>query len=137
MHLKKMKYHTSFTKEMSLKIEDDAVYFNYYENPSINYKLYGYIRFFNSGQYAIFSSNKENVDVNDIQKASIVGYYNIKNDVLLLEVPNTSFSIAGKSVIRKFRMIQDTLIEKRKKGETERIFNKIKIKNLKPIYPDW
>lgn len=137
MHLKDMKFKNSFNKQMSNKIEADAIFFNYYENPSINYKLYSYIRFFSSGQYAIFNNNSESVDVNDIQKANIVGYYNIKNNILLLEIPNTSFSKAGKSVVREFEIIENTLKEKRKKNETERIFNKIKVKELKPIYPDW
>lgn len=137
MHLKEMKFKNSFTKEMSNKIEADAVYLNYYENLSINYKLYGYIRFFSSGQYAIFSSNTENVDVNNIQKANMVGYYNIKDNILMLEIPNTSFSRAGKRVIREFEIKENTLKEKRKKNETERIFDKIKVKELKPIYPDW
>ena len=75
-----MKFLESFTKEMSKKIEADAIYFNYYENLSINYKMYGYIRFFSTGQYAIFRSNTNNVDINDLQKANYVGYYNIKEN---------------------------------------------------------
>lgn len=137
LHLKEMNFKKSFTKEMSTKIESDAIYFNYYENPSINYLQYGYIRFFTSGQYAMFSSNIDNIDINDVTKAKIVGYYNVKNNVLFLEIPNTSFSKAGKSIIREFEIIGNTLKEKRKKNETERIFEKVYRKDIKPVFPDW
>jgi len=132
-----MKFEKSFTKEMMNKIEADAIYVSYYEDNSINYKMYTYLRFFKFGQYAFFHSKTKNVDINDIQKASFVGYYNIKNDVLLLEFPNTSFSKAGKRVIRKFVIEGDTLKEKRKSNETETIFTKIKIKEIAPVLPDW
>jgi hypothetical protein len=137
MHLKDMKFEKSFNKQMHNKIEADAIYFNYYEDTTVNYKLYGYIRFFSKGQYAIFSSNIESVDINDIQKSSIVGYYNVKDNILFLEIPNTSFSKAGKSIIREFEIIGNTLKEKRKKNETERIYEKVHRKDIKPVFPDW
>ncbi len=138
-NLKEMKFKESFNKEMSNTIDTNAVYFNIYENININFKGYSYIRFFNSGQYAIFHSKTEGgVDVNNLWKANVVGYYNIKNNILLLEVPNTSFSRAGKRVIVEYEIIDNnTLKEKRKKNQTERVFTKIKVKEIKPIYPDW
>lgn len=132
-----MKFEKSFTKEMAEKIGSDAIYYNYYEDLSINYKLYSYIRFFNSGQFAIFNSQIKEVDINNLQKAFIVGYYNILNGKLLLEIPNTSFSKAGKSLIREFEIEGNILKEKRKSIETEKIYIKVKIMELKPIYPDW
>ncbi len=137
VHLKKMKFEKTFTKEMSNKIEGDAIYFNFYEDESINLKAYDYIRFFNSGQYAVFGSNTESIDVNNVEKARCVGYYNIKNDLLLLEVPNSSFSKAGKRVIRKFVIEGNRLKEKRKRNATEDIYTKITVKDIRPVLPDW
>jgi hypothetical protein len=137
-HLKEMKFKNTFTKEMSKQIEADAIYVNVYEDTSVNFIGYSYIRFFSSGQYAIFHSKTENADVNDMQRANVVGYYNIKNNILLLEVPNSAFSRAGKRVIVEYEIIDNnTLKEKRKKNQTERVFTKIKVKEIKPIYPDW
>ncbi|PIF33126.1 hypothetical protein CLU81_3701 [Flavobacterium sp. 9] len=139
LHLKNMKFEKSFTKEMMNKIEADAIYVNYYENNSINLIGYSYLRFFKFGQFATFHSKTENANINDIQKASVVGYYNIKNGILLLELPNTSFSKAGKRSIRKFVIAGDTLKlkEKIKSNETETIFTKVKIKEIAPVLPDW
>lgn len=136
MHLKDMQFKNSFNKEMN-NIEADAIYFNVYEDASVNFIGYSYFRFFNSGQYAIFHSKTENADINDVTKANVVGYYNVKNNVLFLEIPNTSFSKAGKRIIREFEIIGNTLKEKRKKNETERIFEKVYRKDIKPVFPDW
>lgn len=137
MHLKKMKFKKSFTNEMSDKIEADAIYFNFYEDETIALKRYTYLRFFKSGQFAVFISKTNKVDVNNIQKTFIVGYYNVVNDILLLEIPNTSFSKAGKSSIRKFKIEGVELKEIRKKNETETIFTKIKVNEIIPVLPDW
>lgn len=137
LHLKKMKFEKTFTKEMSNKIEADAIYFNFYEDKTINFKGYNYIRFFNSGQFALFGSRTESIDINNIEKAHLVGYYNIKNDLLLFEIPNTSFSKAGKRVIRKFVIEGNSLKEKRKRNEGETIFTKITVKDIRPVLPDW
>lgn len=139
MHLKKMKFKKSFTSEMSGKIEADAIYFNFYEDETIALKGYDYLRFFKSGQFALFGSRTNEVDVNNVQKAFIVGYYNVVNNILLLEIPNTSFSKAGKRSIRKFEIEGNLLkeIRKKKKNETETIFTKIKVKEIKPVLPDW
>lgn len=138
LHLKKMKLEKSFTKEMSGKIEADAVYFSFYEDKTIDLKGYNYLRFFKSGQFAIFGSKINEVDVNDVQKASVVGYYNVLNNVLLLELPNTSFSKAGKRTIKKFE-IEGAILKqiKKSKNETETIYTKIKVKDIKPVLPDW
>lgn len=137
LHLKDMKFKSSFAPEMYGKMEVDAVYYNYYEDLSIDYKRYSYMRFFKSGQFAIFVSKVEKVDVNDIQKAFMVGYYNVVNNVVLLEIPNTSFSKAGKRVIRKFEIQGSTLKEIKKKDKTETIFTKIEVKSIMPVLPDW
>lgn len=136
LHLKDMEFKNSFAPEMYGKIESDAVYYNYYEDLSINYKLYSYIRFFKSGQFAIFTSRVEEVDVNDVQKAFIVGYYNVVDNVLLLEIPNTSFSKSGKRTIRKFE-IEGSQIKEIIKNETGKIYTKLKVKEIKPVLPDW
>lgn len=137
LHLKKMKFEKTFTKEMSNKIEVDAIYFNFYEDETINLKTYSYIRFFSSGQYAIFHSKTEKVDINNLEKASFVGYYNIKSDLLLLEFPNTSFSRAGKRIIRKFVIEGNSLKEKRERNQKEKIYTKITLKEIQPVLPDW
>lgn len=137
LHLKKMKFEKTFTKEMSNKIEGDAIYFNFYENETINLKGYNYIRFFNSSQFALFGSRTQSIDVNNLEKACCVGYYNIKNGLLLLELPNSSFSKAGKRVIRKFVIEGNSLKEKRKRNEGEAIFTKITVKDIRPVLPDW
>ena len=137
LHLKKMKFEKSFTKEMLDKIEADAVYMNFYEDKSIDIKGYSYLRFFKSGQFAVFGSKINGGDVNDVQKAGVVGYFNVVNNILLLEIPNTSFSKARKRTIKKFVIEGITLKEIRKKNETETIFTKINVKEIKPVLPDW
>lgn len=135
MHLKNMKFKKSFKPEMANSIDVNSIYFNFYEDTSINYKMYGYWRFFNDGQYATFRSNTDDVNINNFDKAFMVGYYNVIGNKLLIEFPNTSINEPGKRVILKFEILNDGI--KQIKPKKYLVYKKIGTDNLLPINPDW
>ena len=137
MQLRKMKFKESFKPSMAEKIDENLLYFNYYEDLSINYRMYSYWKFFRSGQYASFRSETDNMDLNDLKKAKFVGYYNIIDNEIFIEFPNTSFNKAGKKLILKFELNEQGIKEIRNKHDTQVIYKKIPAKELKPVSPDW
>ncbi len=131
-----MHFKESFKKSMSEKIDSNVIYSNFYEDLSINYTIYTYLRLFNTGQYALFFSKEKRTDFN-LQKARFVGYYNVKGDILYLEIPNTIFSKSGKRIIDKYKILSNGNLEsiERKKVNIE-FYQKTKFETLFTT-PDW
>ena len=107
------------------------------------------IRFFENGQYAFFTRNEkpiihlsyENIDYNDLQKASYVGYYNIKENTVIIELPNHLFRRSGKRNLDKYKVLSNGDLESVTKSASDyrAVYKKILIseKSLKEVYPDW
>lgn len=113
--LKNKKFKKKFSKEMSEKLVFDKVYYNYYEDESIDYKRHHYLRFFPTGQYAFYTSPTKDIDINNLFTAACVGYYIVKKDNLLeLETPTGNFNTASFRVIWKYKIKPDGLEKKRK-----------------------
>lgn len=138
--LKKKQFKDKFKKEMSQKIIFDKVYHNFYQNSTINLHYHTYIRLFKTGQFAIFSSEINNINIDEIFQARIVGYYIVENGILKLESPAGNFRTGNYKIIRKYIIGQNSLKEHGR--ETKHIFKKeYKIEeNVKvntKIIPDW
>jgi hypothetical protein len=131
--LKKKNFKEIFTSEMSKKINLENCYYNYYENSQINYKRYSYLRFFKNGQYAYFTSNENNIDTNNIEKANHVGYYIVENNILELETPTGNFNTKSYKVIWKFTIEKNILKQKKTKAE----FEVKKVSGLISVTPNW
>lgn len=136
LHLKKMWFKESFDNSMSKKIDTSVIYSSFYEDVSVNYTIYTYLRLFDTGQYALFFSKEKRSDFN-LQKARFVGYYNVKADILYLEIPNTIFSKSGKRIIEKYKILSSGNLEsiERKKVNVE-FYQKTKFEILLTT-PDW
>ncbi len=118
---------------MSKKIDLENCYYNYYEDSQINYKRYSYLRFFKNGQYAYFTSNENNIDKNNIEKANHVGYYIIENNILKLETPTGNFNTKSYKVIWEFNIEKNILKQKKTKAE----FEIKKVSGLISVAPNW
>jgi len=139
--LKTMHFRSSFRPEMAQFIDITEVYINIYENKASNYISYKYLRFFKDGQYALFENDKKDIDVNKLSKARFVGYFNVVNDNLLIEIPNVSFSRTGKNHILRFNILDNSNLEEipdnKVRTSVVRIYKKEKNDNLFGVIPDW
>lgn len=141
--LHKMRFKKSFKPKMANHIDISAVYYEFYENTSINYKLHTYIRFFPDGQYAIFASSTNHRDINNLNEASTIGYYNIRNNKLLLERPSHKLAYYGR-VIQKYKILENGNLQGEFKGiykkikpeKLQEVYKKNELKNTR-VYPDW
>lgn len=129
-------YSKKFNNGMETKIDTASVYYRYYENNSIDYKIYTYLRFFSKGQYACFISESDSIiDINNLDKASHIGYYIMNDNTLELETPTGNFNT------RSFRVIWDFEISKSgnllRKGKFPATYIKSKNIDLKPVKPNW
>lgn len=102
--LKKNKFKEKFKLEMAEKINCENVYYSYYENLSINYIRHNYLIFYTTGQFAYFSTEVNEPNINNLNKAIFVGYYIIKNDKLILETPTGNFNTAHYRVLWNFEL---------------------------------
>ena len=134
--LKTKRYSKQFKEGMNAKIDTTCVYYRYYENSLINYKQYAYLRFLSKGKYAYFIGTTDSIiDVNNLNMASHVGYYIIKNNIVKLETPTGNFNTADYRVIWKFTVSDDgELIEK---NGLKRVYEKVGNISLKHVNPDW
>lgn len=138
--LKQKKFKNKFSQEMSKGLVFDKLYYNYYEDSSINYKRHSYLRLFPSGQYAVFGDTIKEIDINDLDKAGFVGYYIVKKDSLLeLETPQGNFNTESYRVISKYR-IKPLGLERKKKRDifSEEWFTLEENKDLDlSVKPNW
>ena len=96
IQLKEMKFKESFDKSKIDLVDLNVIYYYHRENTNINMEFNFIIRFFKNGQYAFFTNNKEpithlsyeDINYNDLQKASYVGYYNIKGNTIKIYYKN-------------------------------------------------
>jgi len=96
IQLKEMKFKESFDKSKIDLVDLNVIYYYHQENTNINMEFNFIIRFFKNGQYAFFTNNKEpithlsyeDINYNDLQKASYVGYYNIKGNTIKIYYKN-------------------------------------------------
>ena len=77
------------------------------------------MRFFKNGQYAYFTSNKNNIDTNNIEKANHVRYYIVEDNILELATLTENFNTNSYKVIWKFTIEKNILKEKKTKAEFE------------------
>ncbi|MCZ8091307.1 hypothetical protein [Flavobacterium sp.] len=138
--LKKKKFKNKFKKDMSEKIVIDKVYYNFYQDSTINLQYHTYIRLFKTGQFAVFSSINNNINIDNISQARNVGYYIVENEILKLEKPAGNFRTGNYKIIRKYIIGKNSLKEHGR--ESKHIFKKefkvvenIEINNK--IKPDW
>lgn len=118
---------------MNKQIDIENCYYNFYENSQANYKMYCYLRLFKDGQYAYFASYNDTIDINNLDKASYVGYYIVENNILKLETPTGNINTKSYRVIWEFEIKNGTLKNKKSKLEFE-----ITKKNaLIKVAPDW
>ena len=105
----KKKYQSKFEPAMADALFCDKVYYNYYENSNIGYINHSFLRFFKTGQFAYFYSESGNVDVNDINHASFVGYYVTEGNIVKLETPKGNFNTAHFRMVWKYSISDDKL----------------------------
>lgn len=139
--LKEKKFKNKFSEKRSEKLVFDKVYYNYYESENINYEYHTYLRFFPTGQYAVFYTKTKEIDVNVLDKASFVGYYIVKKDSLIeLETPTGNFNTASYRVIWKYKIKSDGL-EKKKKNKMDNYPEKFTLEEYKnldlKVKPNW
>ena len=134
--LKTKRYKKQFKEGMEVKIDTTCVYYCYYENSSINYRQYAYLRFLNKGKYAYFISTTDSIiDINNLNIASHVGYYLTNDNTLKLETPTGNFNTSSYRVIWTFTISNDgKLIQK---DNFKNVYSKVQNINLKPVNPDW
>lgn len=112
--LKKKNFKDSFKSEMTNRIDCKNVYYNFYENQEINYKRHRYLIFYKTGQFAYFSSELNDINLDDLDGANFVGYYNVKGNKLILETPTGNFNTAHYRVLWQFKMENNSLIRNEK-----------------------
>lgn len=147
--LKEMKFKESFDKLNIDLIDVNAIYYYHRENTNIDMEFNFIIRFFENGQYAFFARNEkpiihlsyENIDYNDLQKASYVGYYNIKENTVIIELPNHLFRRSGKRNLDKYKVLPNGDLESITKQASDygAVYKKIPLseKSLIEVVPDW
>ena len=129
--LKKKKFKEKFVPEMGEKIDFKNCYYNYSEYSQR--KIHSYLRLFKNGQYAYFTSNEENIDLNELNKANYVGYYIVEDNILKLETPTGNLNTPSYRVIWEFAIKNGVL--KNKKSELE--YEIKKNANLTEVEPNW
>jgi len=139
--LKDMKLKKSFDSSKIDLVDLNAIYYHHDVDESINMEFNFIIRFFKNGQYAFFSRSDKpivnltykDVDFNDLNKASEVGYYNVKNKTVKVEFPN--HPLVGS--LKKYRVLPNGDMELRIASNYKHIYKKILVENLKDVKPDW
>lgn len=124
------KFKDKFKTEMLNGVGLKNTYRMFYENKSIAYKKYSYLRFFKNGQYAYFVSKNDDIDLNLIDKANHVGYFIIDKGILKLETPTGNFNTRSFRVINKYKIEDNKLIQIKSYGgnliyqsyDTDKIF---------------
>ena len=149
MQLKEMKFKESFDKSKIDLVDLNVIYYYHRENTNINMEFNFIIRFFKNGQYAFFANSKkpithlsyEDINYNDLQKASYVGYYNIKGNTIIIELPNHLFRRSGKRNLDKYKVLSNGDLESITKSASDygAIYKKTPIneKILMRTIPDW
>jgi putative methionine-R-sulfoxide reductase with GAF domain len=92
------------------------------------------LRLFKNGQYAYFASNKNDIDINKLDRASYVGYYIVEDNILKLETPTGNINTKSYRIIWDFE-IENNGTLKNKKSNLE--YEIIKDISLMKIEPDW
>ena len=149
IQLKEMKFKESFDKSKIDLVDLNVIYYYHRENTNINMEFNFIIRFFKNGQYAFFANSKkpithlsyEDINYNDLQKASYVGYYNIKGNTIIIELPNHLFRRSGKRNLNKYKVLSNGNLESITKSASDygAIYKKTPIneKILMRTIPDW
>lgn len=143
-YLKDMKFKESFKSEMGDLIDENAIYYRYYENESIDFKLHSGIRFFKTGQYIGYGSRDElDYSIFTELKKGGIGYYNVKvkDSIIILEYPNHLFRRSGKRNLDKYKILSNGDLESITKSASDygAVYKKIPLseKNLIEVVPDW
>lgn len=147
MQLKEMKFKESFKNINNELIDDNSIYYHHSDDPKIDMEFNFIIRFFKNGQYAFFARNENpiinlsynDIDFNDLKKANYVGYYKIKDKIVIIEYPNHLFRRAGKRNLDKYKILNNGDLESITNGASDykSIYKKISVENLKQVIPDW
>lgn len=149
MQLKEMSFKDSFDKSKIDVLNTNTIYYHHRENQSIDMEFNYIIRFFETGQYAYFTKKSEpilplnfdDLNYNDLDKASYVGYYNIRENVIILEKPNHLFRRSGKRNLDKYIVLPNGDLKSvtRQASDYNAIFKKLNLEddNLKSLIPDW
>jgi hypothetical protein len=136
--LREMVLKKTFIKSMAEAVNTDSVYMNYYEERASSYKRYSYLKLYKTGQFALFVSKENDVNLNNLQSARFVGYYNVKSKVLYVEIPNITLTQGGKRIIQEYNILDNGNLQR---VENKRVNNDIfQIKtpvNLFNVTPDW
>lgn len=151
--LKEMKLKRNSEKLLvTSKISIDAVYYYYNEDIVMDTEFKKTIRFFEYGQYAFFSSftkpienqlnsSEKMIDYNNLEKATYVGYYNIKDSIIILEKPNHLFRRSGQRNLDKYKVLPNGDLKSitRQASDYGAIYKKIPIteKSFIEVVPDW
>ena len=138
--LKKNKFKEKFKPEMAEKINCENVYYSYYEDLSIDYIRHKYLIFYTTGQFAYFSTEVNETNINDLNKAVFVGYYIIKNDKLILETPTGNFNTAHYRVLWNFEL-QNGILKRKERGTKKQFKEEFKISKAitvnRKYKPNW
>lgn len=144
-----MKLKGSFDKSGASIIDTNAIYYYHTEDKLFDMEFNFIIRFFDTGQYAFFAStNKpiinlsfEDIDYLDLEKATNVGYYKIKDSTVILEKPNHLFRRAGKRNLDKYKVLFNGNLNSvtNAASDYQAVYTKIKLNQLlnDKIKPDW
>lgn len=149
MELKEMHFKESFDKSKIDILNTNTIYYHHRENQSIDMEFNYVIRFFESGQYGFFTENRKpilplsynDLNYNNLDKATYVGYYNIKDDIIILEKPNHLFRRSGKRNLDKYKVLLNGDLKSitNQASDYNAIYKKINLneRNLKELVPDW
>jgi hypothetical protein len=147
--LKKMNFKKTFDQSKTGILDSHAIYFHHSKDESIDMEFNFIIRFFETGQYAFFARNvspiiglsHEDIDYNDLKRATYVGYYNIKKDFVIIEYPNHLFRRGGIRNIDKYKVLPNGDLKSITKIASDygAVYNKIPLSenDLINVAPDW
>lgn len=140
---------TTFDPSAASRISTDKVYHFYKENTGLNTESLFTIRFFPGGQYAFFAQSispiahrsHNDYNFNELNKASHVGYYNIKGDEVVLEYPNLQYSRSGKSNLDSYKILPNGDLQSltTSASDYEAVYKKVSPAGtpLVAVSPDW
>lgn len=146
---KNIKLDKSFDSSKINIVDTDAIYFYRSEDTAINMEFNLIMRFFSTGQFALFGGNQkpiiglsyDNYQYNNLSRASVVGYYNINDSVITVEYPNHLFRRAGRRNLDEYRILPNGNLESitREASDYEAVYKKILAteKGILPVEPDW
>jgi hypothetical protein len=135
--LKNKNFDEKFNTEMLNEVDENKIYFHFYESKVIAYKNYSYLRLFPNGKYAMFYESDNKIpNLNDLGNANHVGYYIVDNGNLKLETPTGNGNTFGYRIINKFRIKNDTLVEYDNRISNRNFIGK-SVAELINVEPDW